>query len=217
MDDPPQFKGDYFYWKLRMRAHLQYLGADVWFTVVHGYTAPTLNDQPKPYSLWSEAEEKKFNSNGRGLNAIFVAIPDDTFWRIALCTTSKEAWDNLESFYEGGEDLKISTLDVLASKFSEMRMRENEKFDKFYLRLLDVVNRGKALGGPYDDQRVGYKILNSLPKRFEVLRYILQEKFFGKRMTLDAVIDRLRAYDMDNWTSYGSNEKLNVSMLSSHR
>ena len=51
---------------------------------------------------------------------------------------AKEALTILETTYEGIKALKTVKLQRLTSSFEEIRMEENETFDEFHAKLMDI-------------------------------------------------------------------------------
>ena len=85
---PPLFDStDYAYWKVRMRAFLQYLDEKVWQVVEIGWTKP--KETPAD---WDEAKIKAANFNSRALNALFSTVINEEFKKIFSTETTKEAW-----------------------------------------------------------------------------------------------------------------------------
>ena len=85
---PPLFDStDYAYWKVRMRAFLQYLDEKVWQVVEIGWTKP--KETPAD---WDEAKIKAANFNSRALNALFSTVTNEEFKKIFSTETAKEAW-----------------------------------------------------------------------------------------------------------------------------
>ena len=80
---------------------------------------------------------------------------------------AKEAWDILEVAHEGTDVVKDSKLQVLQTQFELFKMEEDECFNDFEVKLMDIVNQSYQLGDPYSDRRVKQKIMRSLPARFE--------------------------------------------------
>ena len=52
-------------------------------------------------STWDKAVLMAANSNSKALNAIFCGVSLDEFHRISHITVAKEAWEILETTYEG--------------------------------------------------------------------------------------------------------------------
>ena len=62
--------------------------------------------------------------------------------------------------------VKTVKLQRLTSSFEEIRMEEDETFDKFYAKLKDIVNYAFNLGESIAESKIVRKILRSLPERF---------------------------------------------------
>ena len=139
---PPLFDGiNYAYWKVRMRAFLQSLDEKVWQVVEIGWTKP----KEAPID-WDDAKIKVSNFNSRALNALFSIVINEEFKKISSTETTKEAWTILQATYEGTKAIKDSKLQRLTISFEEIKMEEDESFDKFYAKLKDIVNFAFNLG-----------------------------------------------------------------------
>lgn len=76
-------------------------------------------------------------------------MSQDEFRRICNLTIAKEARDLLQVTHEGTNVIKKSKLQMLTTKFAELRMEDDEKFIDFYTKLQDIVNYRAALGNAY--------------------------------------------------------------------
>ena len=139
---PPLFEGTkYAYWKVRMRAFLQFLDEKVWQAMEIGWT------KPKEASAdWDDAKIKAANFNSRALNALFNAVTNEDFKKISSIETAKEAWNILQTTYEGTKAVKDLKLQRLTTSFEEIKMEEDELFYEFYAKLKDRVNSAFNLG-----------------------------------------------------------------------
>ena len=79
---------------------------------------------------------------------------------------SKEAWQILETTYEGTKKVKDTKLQMLTTRFEELKMSEDESFDSFCGKLNEVVSDKFNLGEKTEDSKIFWKILLSLPKSF---------------------------------------------------
>ena len=79
------------------------------------------------------------NANNKALNAIFYSVSPNEFHRISHITIAKEAWEILETTYEGTKKVKDTKLQMLTTQFEELKMSEDESFDSFYSKLNEVV------------------------------------------------------------------------------
>ncbi|KAG2667762.1 hypothetical protein I3760_15G130800 [Carya illinoinensis] len=188
---PPHFNGEnYAYWKVRMRAFLKSLDERVWNAVVRGWTRPETNIDD-----WTKEEITNCNWNSKGLNAIFMAVSPEEFKRISMCEIAKEAWDILEVTHEGTKIVKNSKLQLLTSKFEEIKMLEEESFDDFYSKLNDIVNSRFNLGEKVEDSRVVRKILRSLPERFRPKVTAIEESKDLDAIKVEELVGSLQTYE----------------------
>ena len=162
LNAPPYFDGsNYAFWKVRMRAFLCSIDELVWDAVDIGWTRP---EEAK--STWDKAALAASNANSKALNAIFCGVSPDEFHRIFHITIAKEAWEILETMYEGTKKVKDTKLQMLTTRFEELKMSENESFDSFYSKLNEVIVSKFNLGEKTEDSKILRKILRSLPKSF---------------------------------------------------
>ncbi|KAM7466661.1 hypothetical protein LguiB_014223 [Lonicera macranthoides] len=203
---PPPFDGNNFsYWKVRMTAFLQALGDEVWYMVEEGYTPPVKSVTQgevtsvvsKPMSEWTTNEKSRSQFNSKGKNAIFMAVGETEFKRISTCKTSKEAWDTLISAHEGDDKVKKSKLQMLLNQYNSLVMEDNEKFDDFYLKLTDIVNKLASNGVRHSDSEIVMKILRSLTDRFEPKKYAIEESNDLNTLTPEILSSKLRIFEME--------------------
>ena len=84
----PLFDGtNYAYWKVRMRAFLQFLDENVWQAVETSWTKP--KEEPAD---WDDAKIKVANFNSRALNTIFSEVTNEEFKKISSIETAGKAW-----------------------------------------------------------------------------------------------------------------------------
>ena len=72
----------------------------------------------------------------------------------------------METTYEGTKKVKDTKLQMLTTRFEELRMGDDESFDSFYSKLNEVIIGKFNLGEKTEDSKVVQKILRSLPKSF---------------------------------------------------
>ena len=105
--------------------------------------------------------------------------------RIAASTNATEAWDSLETAYQGLTKIKTSKLQILRKDFESLCMNDSENVDTFFTRVVGLINQLKSHGEPIADQRVIEKILKSIPPRFENLVVTLEEHTNMMTFTID--------------------------------
>ena len=144
-----------------MRAFFQFLDERVWEVVEIGWTKP--KEAPTD---WDDAKIKEANFNSKALNALFSAVTNEEFKKISSTETAKESWTILQTTYEGTKAIKDSKFQRLTTSFEKIKMEEDESFDEFYAKLMDIVNLAFNLGETVLEPKIVRKVLRSLPKRF---------------------------------------------------
>jgi hypothetical protein len=65
----------------------------------------------------------------------------------------KEAWKILETTYEGTKIIKSAKLQMLISRFKEIKMLEVKTFNEFYTKISDMRNSKVSLGKKVSDAK----------------------------------------------------------------
>ena len=142
----------------------------MWDAIEVGWTKPEAAK-----STWDKAALVAANANSNALNAIFYGVFPEEFHRISHITVAKEAWEILETTYEGTKKVKDTNLQMLTTRFEELKMSKDESFDSFYSNLNEVVVRKYNLGEKTKDSKIVRKILRSLPKSFRAKVTAIEE------------------------------------------
>ena len=144
-----------------MRAFLCSIDESVWDPVEIGWTRPEATK-----STWDKAALTVANDNNKALNAIFCGVSPDKFHKISHVSIAKEAWQILETTYKGTKKVKDTKLQMLTTRFEELKISEDESFYSFYGKLNEVVIGKLNLGEKTEDSKVVRKILRSLLESF---------------------------------------------------
>jgi hypothetical protein len=143
---PPILDGsNYDYWKARMVAFLKSMDSRAWKAVVKGWTHPINTAEHGTTSLkgeadWSVEEETESVGNSKALNALFNGVDRNMFKLINTCTKAKQAWEILQTAHEGTSKVRMSKLQLLTTKFENLKMDEDETISEFNTRLCDIEN-----------------------------------------------------------------------------
>ena len=117
----PFFDGsNYAFWKVRVHAFLCSIDESAWDAVEIGWTRLEATK-----STWDKVALAVANANSKALNAIFCGISLDEFHRISHVSIAKEAWKILETTYEGTEKAKDTKLQMLTTRFEELKMNHS--------------------------------------------------------------------------------------------
>ena len=174
-----------------MRTFLQSLNEKVWLAVEVDSTKPT-----DPLASWDDTKINTTNFNSRALNALFNAVTNEEFNKISSIEITKEACTILQNTYEGMKAVKNSKLQRLTISFKEIRMDDDESFNKFYAKLKDMVNSTFNLGEQIPEPKIVRKIFKSLPERFHAKIIALEESKDLDFISLIEMIRNLQTYEV---------------------
>ena len=109
------------------------------------------------------------------MNALFSAVTNEEFEKISFREIAKEAWTILQTTYKGTKAVKDSKFQRLTTSFEEIKMEEDESFDKFYAKLKDIVNSAFNLEEIILEPKIVRKVLKSLSERFHAKITTIEE------------------------------------------
>ena len=174
-----------------MRAFLCSIDDTVWDAVEVGQTRPKTAK-----FTWDKAALVAANANSKPLNAIFCGVSPDEFHRISHITVAKEAWEIFETTYEGTKKVKNTKLQMLTTRFEELKMSEDESFDSFYSKLNEVVVSKFNLGEKTEDSKIVRKILRSLLESFRAKVTAIEESKDLDDIKVQELIGSLQTYEL---------------------
>ena len=105
---------------------------DLWTYVIDGYPEPV--DAATKLAL-SNADRVLLKENrkkdNKDLGLIQQGLNEAIFMNIASVSSSKMAWDILETSYQGVSKVKTVKLQNLRRDFENLKMKDNESVDTF--------------------------------------------------------------------------------------
>lgn len=104
----------------------------------------------------------------------FSSVDKNVFRLINTCLESKEAWEIMKTAHKGTSKVHMSILQLLTTKFENLRMNEEESICEFHIKLCDISNTCFALGENMSKEKLVRKILRSLPKRFDTKVIVIE-------------------------------------------
>jgi hypothetical protein len=189
LNSVPTFDGtNYGYWKVQIRFFLKSI--DCWNIVETGWT------KPEDTTLEIVPLKNARLSNDKALHALCQALSPSKFAKISNCESAKEAWQILETTYEGTKLVKSAKLQMLISRFEEIKMLEEETFGEFYSKMSDLRNSMVSLGKPISDVKLIRKILRSLPERFRIKVTTIEESKELEEMKIEEPVGPLQTYEL---------------------
>ena len=187
---PPLFNGsNLIFWKVRTKAYLQSLGADVWAIVEEGYQYPA--------SIPTDAaERKKYEINAKAVNVLLGSMSELEFAKVMQLHSAKEIWDKIILSYERDTKVKSAKLQTLRIEYENLKMHSDESVASFFIRLDDIVNRMRNLGETIIDTTLVEKVLRSLTSKFDSKVSAIEERQDLQTLTIVQLHGTLTAFEM---------------------
>jgi RNA-binding protein YhbY len=166
-----------------MRFFLKFI--DCWKTVETGWT------ESVDTNIKLLIEKNVRLANDKTLHALCQALSPSEFTKISNCGTAQEVWKILETTYEGTKLVKSAKLQMLISRFEEIKMLEDETFGEFYSKISDLRNSMVSLGKSVLDVKLICKILRSLPEHFRIKVTTIEESKDLEEMKIEELVGSL--------------------------
>ena len=122
-------------------------------------------------------------------------MSQEEFSRISNCDSAKEVWDILETTNKGTLCVKSSKLQMLAFQFDSIKILDDETFNNFFGKLVEIRNSMVCLGKKVSGTKLIKKILRSLPKRFNMKVTAIEESRNLETMKLEDLVGNLQTFE----------------------
>ena len=118
------------------------------------------------------------------------------FRLIKQCTVAKDAWEILKTAHEGTTKAKSAKIQLLNTKFENLKLLEDESIQDYHLNILDIANSFESIGEKTYKEKLVRKILRSLPKRFDMKVTAIEEAQDIFSMKVDELIGSLQNFEI---------------------
>jgi hypothetical protein len=162
---------------------------DVWKIVETGWIKP---EETEEITITQTSARL---SNDKALHALCQALSPFEFARISNCEVAKDAWQILETTYEGTKLVKSVKLQMLIFKFEEIKMLEEETIKEFYTKISNLRNSMVSLGKQISDVKLIQKILRFLPERFRIKVTTIEESEDLEEIKIEELVGSLQTYE----------------------
>ena len=102
----------------------------------------------------------------------------------------------LETTDEGTKKVKDTKLQMLTTRFEELKMGDDESFDSFYGKLNEYLNCKFNLKEKIEDAKVVRKMLRSLPESFQAKVTAIEESKDLGEIKIQKLIGSVQTYEL---------------------
>lgn len=90
----------------------------------------------------------------------------------------------------------MSRLQLLTTKFENLRMKEDEILHDFHMNIIEIYNASSAIGEKMSEAKLVRKILRSLPKIFYMKVTTIEEAQDINNMKVDELMGSLQTFEL---------------------
>jgi uncharacterized protein YjaG (DUF416 family) len=178
---------NYGYWKACMRFFLK--SNDVWQIVESGWT------ELEAIAVESITHKNAQFANDKALHSLCQELTPSEFARNSNYESTQATWQILETTYEGTKLVKSAKLQMLISRFEEIKMLEDRTFEEFYTKIRDMRNSMVSLRLSISDVKLIRKILRSLLERLRIKVTTIEEIKDLEEMKIEELVGSLQTYE----------------------
>ena len=92
--------------------------------------------------------------NSKSILYIFQAVHESIFSRVAATAKSKEAWDTLQTTYQGMEKVKTVKLQMMRRYFETLCMKEFDNIGSLFTHVIGLVTQIRSHGETLEEMRI---------------------------------------------------------------
>ncbi|KAK0603477.1 hypothetical protein LWI29_005394 [Acer saccharum] len=187
----PRFDGHYDHWAMLMENFLR--SKEYWGLIENGIPAAAEGTEPTEAQRNTIADLKLKDLKVK--NYLFQAIDRTIIETILNKETAKAIWDSMKLKYQGSTKVKRAQLQALRREFEILGIKEGEKVDEYFARILTIVNKMKAQGERMEQSVIIEKILRSMTLKFNYVVCSIEESNDLSTMTIDELQSSLLVHE----------------------
>ncbi|KAI3813967.1 hypothetical protein L1987_18703 [Smallanthus sonchifolius] len=121
----------------------------------------------------------------------------DIFNIFAEYTTAKDLWAALCTRYEGSEDVRESKRDLIKKQYAMFSSVRGESISDLINRFSSIVSRLKVMGVEYPTLDINKKLLDSLPKEWNMYQIMIKKTENLSALSQQEVYSILESYEIE--------------------
>ena len=150
------------------------------------------------HDLWEVIDGSEVNrtKDRLALSMILNSIFKSQSNQIDNKKSANENWEVLRTFHVGMDKVVQAKVQALKREFETISMKRNEKIDDYSNRFSRIVINLKDLGESLDEYSIFSRLLRSVPKDFDSLILLLEQKSDFKTIRLEEAFGQLKVHEL---------------------
>src|SRR4030065_1063951 len=215
---PPMFTGEaekFPWWKSKLYSHVIAIDDELWDIIEYGIDI-TVDDEGKcaDRKNLTEAQKKVYKKHHRVRGILCDAIPHEEFMKITNKSTAKTIFESLGSSYEGNQQVREATANMLVQQYELFRMSDDETIDTMFSRFQTLVSGLQVLKKSYTTADHVMKILRSLPTKWRPKVTSIEEARGLNALSLEYLISSLKCHELGFPEAESSKKSKSIALKS---
>ena len=170
----------YFSWKFNMKMAL--IQQEVWDCI------EKVRTERKEKSASEKSDDDAERKEKLAFTFIMLSLSREVQAVVRRCTSARETWELLEAKY-GGKDVQDRM--NLRQRLRDIKLKPSDTMMNHLANIQDCIDQLKAAGGELPEEEIVLTLLNSLPKKYDVVKGSLNVR--GSSISLDELQNILLA------------------------
>ncbi|KAL7611060.1 hypothetical protein Lser_V15G13110 [Lactuca serriola] len=189
-------------WKYRIEKYIKMKDFKVWKCIVKNpiriTTTVAGQVEDKKLENYTDEDFETIEEQEKALAILTMALSPDIAQGFREYTSAKSLWEALIEVYEGNEDMRESRQDILRQRFNMFNYVPGETLEAQLQRFTTLNTEMTVEGIFYTKSEINKKLLNALPKSWDMNVDVIKKTKDLNRVTLAEVMAVIKACDIDD-------------------
>ncbi|KAL7601927.1 hypothetical protein Lser_V15G21870 [Lactuca serriola] len=189
-------------WKYRIEKYIKMMDFKVWKCIIKDpiRITTTVAGQvfDKKIENYTDEDFESVEEQEKALSILTMALSPDIAQGFREYTSAKALWEALIEVYEGNEDMRESRQDMIRQRFNMFKYVPGETLEAQLQRFTTLNTEMTVAGIFYTKSEINKKLLNALPKSWDMNVAVIKKTKDLNRLSLADVMEVIKACDIDD-------------------